>query len=91
LPEGDYKTIGGFALNLFGHLPKEGEQIAHDDLRLVVAQVKENKITRLLVTKEEKKPEPDDVTVEESSGEKKKEMDNSSTKGSSKKGKRKGK
>ncbi len=91
LPEGDYKTIGGFALNLFGHLPKEGEQIAHDDLRLVVAQVKENKITRLFVTKEAKKLELDDVRVEESSGEEKEEKDSSSTNGSTKKGKHKGK
>jgi putative hemolysin len=52
LPEGDYKTIGGFALNLFGHLPKEGEQIDYENLRIVVAQVKDNKIARLFVTKE---------------------------------------
>ena len=89
LPEGDYKTIGGFALNLFGHLPKEGEQIAHDDLRLVVAQVKENKITRLFVTKEVEKLEPDDVMIEESTGEEEEEMDGSSPKGSSKKRKHK--
>jgi CBS domain containing-hemolysin-like protein len=91
LPEGDYKTIGGFALNLFGHLPKEGEQIAHDDLRLVVAQVKENKITRLFVTKEVKKLEPDDVMVEEPSEEEKEETDDSSTKGPPTKKKPKGK
>jgi len=52
LPEGDYKTIGGFALNLFGHLPSEGEQIVYENLRLVVAQIKDNKIARLFVTKE---------------------------------------
>jgi len=91
VPEGDYKTIGGFALNLFGHLPQEGDQITHDDLRLVVAQVKANKISRLFVTKEAKKLAPDDVMVEESSGEEKEEIDGSSTKGSSKKGGDKGK
>ncbi len=51
IPEGDYKTIGGFAFNLFGHLPKEGEQIDFEGLRLVVAQVKDNKIARLFVSK----------------------------------------
>jgi len=91
VPEGDYKTIGGFALNLFGHLPQEGDQITHDDLRLVVAQVKANKISRLFVTKEVKKLEPDDVLVEESPGEEKEELDGSSPKESSKKGKHKGK
>ena len=66
LPEGDYKTIGGFALNLLGHLPKEGEQIVYGDLRLVVAQVKENRIARLFVTKERKEEEQDDTVAEES-------------------------
>ena len=64
LPEGDYQTIGGFALNLFGHLPKEGEQIVYGDLRLVVAEVKENKITWLFVTKERRRKEPDDTVAE---------------------------
>jgi putative hemolysin len=51
IPEGDYKTIGGFAFNLFGHLPKEGEQIDFEGLRLVASQVKDNKIARLFVSK----------------------------------------
>jgi putative hemolysin len=70
LPEGDYKTIGGFALNLFGHLPKEGEQIYYEDLKIAVAQVKENKITRLVATKEKKTEETDDTEVESEDGEK---------------------
>lgn len=68
LPEGDYKTIGGFALNLFGHLPKEGEQIDYENLRIVAAQVKDNKIARLFVTKERKTEEPGDTSSEGSSG-----------------------
>ena len=61
LPEGEYKTIGGFALNLFGHLPREGEQIVYNDLRLVVAQVKDNKIARLFVTRERKPEESENI------------------------------
>jgi putative hemolysin len=67
LPEGDYQTIGGFALNLFGHLPKEGEQIVYDDLRFVVAEAKENKVAWLLVTKLRRKKEPEDIGAERSS------------------------
>jgi len=67
LPEGDYQTISGFALNLFGHLPTEGEQLVYGDLRLVVAEVKENKITWLFVTKERRRMEPDDTSTEGSS------------------------
>ncbi len=65
------KTIGGFALNLFGHLPKVGEQIVHGDLRLLVAEVKENQITRLFVTKERKAEEPDDAAADDSSAKEK--------------------
>jgi len=54
IPGGDYQTIGGFALSLLGHLPKEGEQIVYGDLRLLIAEVKENRITRVFVTKKKK-------------------------------------
>ena len=63
VPEGDYQTIGGFALHLFGHLPKEGEQIAYGDLTLLVADVKENKIAYMFVIKEERTEEPKDMPV----------------------------
>ena len=68
LPEGEYKTIGGFALNLFGHLPKEGEQVLYEDLKFVTAQVKDNKIARLLVTRERKPEEEGDTDAERSEG-----------------------
>lgn len=74
LPEGDYKTIGGFALNLFGHLPRVGEEIVHEDLRLLVGEVKENQITRLFVTKERKTEEPDDTAADDSAAEEKGEQ-----------------
>jgi putative hemolysin len=67
LPEGDYKTIGGFVLNLLGHLPKEGEQLVYGDLRLVVAEVGENKIVWLLVTKERRREEPGNAIGEQPS------------------------
>jgi CBS domain containing-hemolysin-like protein len=41
-------------LQLFGRLPKEGEQVVADNLKLLVAEVKDNKITRVFVTKEKK-------------------------------------
>jgi len=65
IPEGDYKTIGGFALNVFGHLPKEGEQTDFEDLRLAVTQVKDNKIARLFVSK---KPAPEAPAGDDAEG-----------------------
>jgi len=58
IPEGDYQTIAGFALSLFGHLPKEGEQIVYGDLRLLIAEVKDNKIISIFITKEKRSQEP---------------------------------
>jgi len=57
IPEGDYQTIAGFALSLFGHLPQEGEQIVYGDLRLLISEVKDNKITSIFITKERRGPE----------------------------------
>jgi len=56
IPAGDYQTVAGYVLNLFGKLPREGEQVVADNLKLLVAEVKDNKITRVFITKE-KKPE----------------------------------
>ncbi len=61
--EGDYQTIGGFALHLFGRLPMEEEQLAYGDLTLLVADVKENKIADMFVIKEERTEEPKDIPV----------------------------
>lgn len=36
LPEGDYDTLGGFVFSLFGHPPKVGERIDHDEQEFVV-------------------------------------------------------
>jgi putative hemolysin len=64
VPEGDYNTISGFALHLFGHFPKVGEQLVHDKLRLVVAEVKENRITSLFLTKETRPKGQEDTGTE---------------------------
>jgi putative hemolysin len=65
IPQGDYDTVAGFALHVFGHLPEEGDQITHGHLRLAVTEVTGSRIARLLVTKEQLPPEeaeeqPDD-------------------------------
>lgn len=54
IPEGDYQTVGGYVLELFGRLPKEGEQILAGDLKVLVAEVKDNKITRVFITREKR-------------------------------------
>lgn len=53
LPDGDYETIAGFVLSRLGHIPVEGEQLKHNNLKLVVTEMRGKKIQKVLVTKEE--------------------------------------
>jgi putative hemolysin len=51
LPNGQYETVAGFILSLLGHIPTEGEQIIHDNLRLVVAEMEGVKIEKVLISR----------------------------------------
>jgi putative hemolysin len=52
LPYGEYDTVAGFILSLLGHIPREGEQVRYDGMRLVVAEMHGLKIEKILVTRE---------------------------------------
>jgi putative hemolysin len=52
LPKGPYETVAGFVLHLLGHIPKEGEQLRHDKLKMVITLMKGLKVEKILVTKE---------------------------------------
>lgn len=54
LPEGEYETVAGFVLHRLGHIPKEGTQFKHENLRLVVTEMKGRKVEKVLITREEK-------------------------------------
>ena len=51
LPSGQYETVAGYVLSLLGHIPKEGEQVLHHNLRLVVTEMEGLKIKRVLISK----------------------------------------
>ncbi|MDR1563807.1 MAG: hemolysin family protein [Oscillospiraceae bacterium] len=53
LPKGDYDTIGGFVVSLLGRIPEESERpsIELGDLTLTVEQVEEQRIAKVLITK----------------------------------------
>ena len=51
LPEGDFETIAGFALDVLGHIPSEGEQFEHGDLKLQITRMLGLKIETIKVTK----------------------------------------
>ena len=52
LPEGEYETVAGFVLSVLGHIPKEGEQLKYNNLKLVITEMKGVKIGKILVTRE---------------------------------------
>jgi putative hemolysin len=59
LPEGeDYETVAGFILSLLGHIPKRNEQLRYRQLKIVITEMKGQKIEKILLTKERReKPE----------------------------------
>ena len=49
VPEGDYETLAGFILSVLGHIPHEGEQLAHNSYQLVVSEMAGVKIETVTV------------------------------------------
>jgi len=50
LPEDDdFETVGGFVLSRLGYIPKAGESLEHDGLRITVLEAEERRITRLKI------------------------------------------
>lgn len=49
IPPGEVETIGGFVLDLFGELPKEGSSATYNDLHFTVAKLKGARILQLRV------------------------------------------
>ncbi|MDQ7836980.1 MAG: hemolysin family protein [Thermodesulfobacteriota bacterium] len=54
IPSDEVETIGGFVLNLFGELPREGDSAAYNDLRFTVTKIKGTRILQLKVEREGK-------------------------------------
>jgi len=53
LPEGeDYETVAGFILSLLGHIPRRHEQLRYHSLKIVITEMKGQKIEKILLTKE---------------------------------------
>ena len=50
LPEGeDYETIGGFVLSRLGYIPKTGEALPYDNLRITIMEADERHIARVRI------------------------------------------
>ena len=56
LPKGNYETLAGFFLNHLGHIPRVGEQIKQDKLKIVITHMKGLKIDKVRITRVEPDP-----------------------------------
>ncbi|MFC1917827.1 hemolysin family protein [Chloroflexota bacterium] len=55
----DYETVAGFILSLLGHIPRTNEQLRYKNIKIVITEMKGQKIERILLTKEKiTKPTP---------------------------------
>ena len=51
IPDGEYETFAGFALEMLSHIPAEGETFRFQGRRITIAEMKGVKIEKLLVYK----------------------------------------
>jgi putative hemolysin len=64
LPEGeDYETVAGFILSLLGHIPRRNEQLRYRGLKMVITEIKGQKIEKVLLTRD-KPPQTESATGE---------------------------
>jgi len=49
LPRGGYDTLGGFIIHLLGKVPRKGEEIRFEGLRMVIQGGDQKRITRVLI------------------------------------------
>jgi CBS domain containing-hemolysin-like protein len=47
MPDGDYETLAGFLLDVFGHIPVMGEQVQHDGWTLEVRSMDRHRIAEV--------------------------------------------
>lgn len=49
LPEGKYVTLGGYILDVLGHIPSEGERLRFNDWELRVVEMEKRRVAKVLV------------------------------------------
>jgi len=49
LPEGEFESVGGFIIHLLGKIPKKGDKIVFEDLKMTVKSADERKIHKILI------------------------------------------
>ena len=50
LPDGEYESVGGFIINLLGRIPKTGEEVTYQNLKITIKSADERRINKVLIT-----------------------------------------
>jgi CBS domain containing-hemolysin-like protein len=60
LPDGDFESVGGFIIHILGKIPKTGDELIYDNLKIQIKSADERRIDKALITccdKTEDEPE----------------------------------
>ena len=64
LPDEEWDTVAGLVLDLFGKIPREGEEVTFQGLRFRAEEVQGRRIAKVLITPApEPRPDPEEETV----------------------------
>ncbi|MDQ3932828.1 MAG: hemolysin family protein [Actinomycetota bacterium] len=58
LAGGDYETVAGFVIDALGHIPRPGEWVRHDGWRFIVLGLDGNRVTEVLLEREDEDAPP---------------------------------
>lgn len=50
LPDGDFESVGGFIIHILGKIPKTGEEITYENLKIKIKSADERRINKALIT-----------------------------------------
>ncbi|NLA74680.1 MAG: HlyC/CorC family transporter [Deltaproteobacteria bacterium] len=50
LPDGDFESVGGFIINILGKIPRAGEELVYDKLKIQIKSADERRIDKALIT-----------------------------------------
>ena len=50
LPDGDFESVGGFIINMMGRIPKAGDELIYNNLKILIKSADERRIDKALIT-----------------------------------------
>ena len=51
LPNKDFKTVGGFIIDLMGKVPRVGEEVKYKNLRIKIVEIEKGRVRKIKIKK----------------------------------------